>query len=216
MDDARSRSPAAERNRAPILAELRRLLPVHGLALEIAAGSGQHAAHFAAALPGWRWLPTDAEARSLASIDAWCAGLSNVLPAQRLDVVGPVWSAAPAEVDAIFCANLLHIAPWPACAGLMAGAARHLARHGLLLVYGPFFVDGEAPAPGNVAFDADLRSRHAEWGVRRLADVLVQAGAAGLAQRERVAMPANNQLLVFERTGPVQAGTSAAASAPNA
>ncbi len=197
--DARVHSPAAERNRAPILAELKRLLPARGTALEIASGTGQHAAHFAAGLSSWRWMPTDAETHALASIDAWCDGLANVAAARVLDVLATNWPAAPAQADAIYCANMLHIAPWPCCAALMLGAARHLAPHGLLLLYGPYLVDGAATAPGNVAFDADLRRRDPAWGLRRLADVLDQAQAVGLGLRERVAMPANNLLLVFGR-----------------
>lgn len=205
--DARSHSPAAERNRAPILAELQRLLPAQGLALEIASGTGQHAAHLAAGLPGWRWLPTDGDPRVLASIAAWSEGVANVLPAQPLDVGAAAWLAAPAQVDAIYCANLLHIAPWAVCGALMQGAARHLAPQGLLLLYGPYLVDGEPTAPGNAAFDADLRRRNPAWGLRRLSDVLQQAQAAGLHLRERVAMPANNQLLVLEPDGKRQPGT---------
>ena len=131
---AQRHSAAAERNRAPILAVLERLLPNHGIALEIASGSGQHAAHFAAALPGWQWQPSDGDASSLASIDAWCAGLANVRPALALDVMRAPWSGVAERVDLIFCANLLHISPWPTCAALMRGAARHLAPDGLLVV----------------------------------------------------------------------------------
>jgi hypothetical protein len=199
-EHARLHSPAAERNRGPILAELQRVLPATdppGLVLEIAAGSGQHAAHFAAGLPQWRWLPTDGDPRSLVSIRAWCAGLANVLPPQTLDVMASVWPGVPAQVDAIFCANMLHIAPWAACVGLMQGAQRHLAPQGLLLLYGPYIVDGEITAPSNLAFDADLRARNAQWGLRKLSDVLDQAAAVGLQLRERVAMPANNLLLVL-------------------
>ena len=215
---ARAHSPAAERNRGPILAELQRLLPARGVALEIASGTGQHAAHFAAGLPGWQWWPTDGEPRALASIAAWCAGLANVQPAVPLDVCAAAWPGVPAPVDAVYCANLIHIAPWPACAGLMQGAARHLAAHGLLLLYGPFFVDGEAAAPGNLAFDADLRRRDADWGVRRLADVLRQAEAAGLRLRERIAMPANNLLLVFgpDRAQAIAGASSSAAASSGA
>jgi SAM-dependent methyltransferase len=198
-NETRAHSPAAERNRGPILAELQRLLPARGLMLEIASGTGQHAAHFAAGLPGWTWQPTDAETRSLASIAAWCDGLANVRPAAVLDVMAASWPAAPAQVDAIYCANMLHIAPWPCCAALMQGAARHLAPDGLLVLYGPYLVDGEPTAPGNLAFDADLRRRDPTWGVRRLVDVLQEAEAAGLHLRERVAMPANNLLLVLSR-----------------
>ncbi len=195
-------SPAAERNRAPVLAELQRVLPASGAMLEIAAGTGQHAAHFAAGLPGWRWLPTDGDACSLESIDAWCEGLANVLPARRLDVMADVWDGVPAQVDAVYCANLLHIAPWPACAALMHGAVRHLAPQGRLLLYGPYVVDGEPTAHTNLAFDADLRRRNPLWGLRRLADVVGQASLAGLRLCERVAMPANNLLLVLGRGSP--------------
>jgi hypothetical protein len=161
-----------------------------------------HAAHFAATLPGWRWQPSDGDARSLASIAAWCDGLANVLAPLTLDVLANPWPGVPAIVDAVFCANLLHIAPWATCAGLMRGAARHLAARGLLLTYGPYIVDGEPTAASNLAFDADLRSRDPAWGLRRLADVAAQAAAVGLRLRERVAMPANNLLLVFERGPP--------------
>lgn len=192
-------SPAAERNRVPILAELQRLLPARGTALEIAAGTGQHAEHFAAALPGWTWLPSDGEAAALADIDARCRGLPNVSPALHLDVRVQPWAGVPAVLDLVYAANLLHIAPWPVCAALMQGAARHLAPDGLLLTYGPYVVDGEPTAPSNLAFDADLRARNPAWGLRRLADVQAEARAAGLALRESVAMPANNRLLVWAR-----------------
>jgi len=198
-DDARRRSAAAERNRAPILAVLQRVLPAHGVALEIASGTGQHVAHFAAALPGWHWQPSDGDARALASIDAWCAGLANVRPAIPLDVMRARWDGAPERVDAIFCANMLHISPWPMCAALMQGAARHLASAGLLVVYCPFVVDGTPTAASNLAFDADLRARDRAWGLRRLADVASEAGHAGLALRSHEPMPANNLLLVFAR-----------------
>lgn len=201
--DPRHHSPAAERNQAPILAELLRVLPRSGHALEIAAGTGQHAAHFAARLPGWRWQPTDAEPLALASIDAWCNGLANVAPALSLDVLaaerGSVTRDLPASVDAIYCANMLHISPWDTCAALMQLASQHLAAHGLLLLYGPYLEDAVPTAPGNLAFDADLRGRDPAWGLRRLADVLQQAHAVGLRLRERVPMPANNLLLVLER-----------------
>jgi len=196
---AQRHSAAAERNRAPILAVLERLLPNHGIALEIASGSGQHAAHFAAALPGWQWQPSDGDASSLASIDAWCAGLANVRPALALDVMRAPWSGVAERVDLIFCANLLHISPWPTCAALMRGAARHLAPDRLLVVYGPFIVDGVETAPSNVAFDADLRARNPAWGLRRLDDVANEAEAAGLGLREHSAMPANNRMVVLAK-----------------
>ena len=198
-DDPRQHSPAAERNRGPILAELQRLLPERGVALEIASGTGQHAAHFAAGLPGWQWLPSDPEPHALVSIAAWCAGSANVLAPIALDVMSPAWPGAVQPADALFCANMLHIAPWATCAALMQGAARHLSPNGVLLLYGPFLVDAEPVAPGNRAFDADLRARNPAWGLRRLTDVLAQADAVGLRLRERVQMPSNNLLLVLGR-----------------
>ena len=201
-DDPRQHSPAAERNRGPILAELQRLLPAHGVALEIASGTGQHAAFFAAGLPGWQWLPSDPEPHALVSIAAWCEGSANVLAPIALDVMSPAWPGAALPADALFCANMLHIAPWATCAALMQGAARHLSPNGLLLLYGPYLVDGEPVAPGNLAFDADLRARNPAWGLRRLTDVLAQAAAVGLRLRERVPMPANNVLLVLGRVAP--------------
>ncbi len=202
-------SPAAERNRQPMLEVLQRVLPAHGRALEIASGSGQHVAWFARHLPDWSWQPTDFDVRSLPSIAAWSAGdadggaLANVFPPLRLDVCDAAWPVA-GEFDAITCANMLHIAPWASCAGLMQGAARHLAPRGVLLTYGPYVVDDMPTAPSNLDFDADLRRRDPSWGIRRLADVDAAARAAGLRLRERVAMPANNLMLVFDRAaGPV-------------
>lgn len=205
-DAARQHSPAAERNQAPILAVLQRVLPPHGRALEIASGSGQHAQHFAAGLPGWSWQPTDPNPAALASIRSRCdeAACPNLLAPRQLDVLWPVWPV-DGRFDAIFCANLLHISPWATCAALMQGAARALTPDGLLLTYGPYFVDGVVAAPGNLAFDADLRARDPAWGIRRLHDVVAQAQAAGLRLREQVAMPANNLTLVFERRSPLPA-----------
>jgi hypothetical protein len=202
-ESARLHSPAAERNQGPLLAQLQSLLPAQGVALEIASGTGQHAAHFGAGLPGWRWLPSDnvdgAASPGLMSIRAWCTGLANVAPPLVLDVMSSQWLGVPTCLDLVYCANMLHIAPWPTCAALMQGAARHLGACGLLLIYGPFVVDGQALAPSNTAFDADLRTRDAQWGLRRLADVQAQAQAAGLRMKDARPMPANNLLLVFER-----------------
>ena len=155
-------SPAAERNRAPILAVLRALLAPGGRALEIASGTGQHAAHFAAALPGWRWQPTDVAAECFGAITGWAAraGAANVAPPRRLDVRDAPWPSEGAPFsepfDLIYSANLLHISP-PECGpALMQGAARHLAPGGLLVTYGPYLEDGVPTAPGNLAFDQDL------------------------------------------------------------
>nr|WP_316639886.1 DUF938 domain-containing protein [uncultured Roseateles sp.] len=194
-------APAAERNKQPILEVLQRLLPARGVALEIASGTGQHAAHFAAGLPGWTWQPSEYEAANLASIAAWTAELANVLPAIQLDVLAADWPlpAAAQTLDAIFCANMLHISPWATCAALMRGAARHLAPQGRLLTYGPYRVPGVATAASNLAFDADLRARNAAWGLRDLAEVCAEADAVGLRLVEQIGMPANNLMLMFSR-----------------
>jgi len=157
--------------------------------------------HFAAGLPGWTWQPSDPDAAARASIAGWveAAALPNLRAPIEIDVMNTPW-AGVGSVDAIFCANMLHISPWATCAALMRGAAQHLSRDGLLLTYGPYFIDGQPPAEGNLAFDADLRARNAAWGVRRLADVVAEAARCGLALREHVAMPANNFTLVFERS----------------
>ncbi len=201
----RQHSAAAERNRGPILAELQRLLPPSGSLLEIASGTGQHAAYCSAGLPGWHWLPSEVEPASLASISDWCRGQNRVLPPILLDVLAASWPGVPPQVDAVFCANLLHIAPWSCCAGLMQGAARHLSAQGLLLTYGPYLEDEVPTAPGNLGFDADLRGRDAGWGLRRREDVEAVAAQAGLHLHERVVMPVNNLLLVWARSRPVPA-----------
>ena len=207
-------SPAAERNQGPILALLLALLGSRGAALEIASGTGQHAAHFAVALPGWTWQPTDQHATHFASITGWAtqAGATNVRPPLRLDVLHSPWpSEGPAfgaaAFDLIYCANMLHIAPWACCTGLMQGAARYLASGGKLVTYGPYLEDGVPTAPGNIAFDASLRAQDAGWGIRRIEDVAAVAAEAGLQLAARHAMPANNLLLVWTRSAPAPAPT---------
>ena len=192
-------SPASERNKGPILQVLQQVLPAQARVLEIASGTGQHAAHFAQACPAWDWQPTDREASAFAAIATRGQGLANLRTPLVLDVLAPPWPVADAAFEALFCANMLHISPWATCKALMQGAARHLVPGGALLLYGPYRVDGEPTAPGNVAFDADLRARNAEWGLRRLADVVDTAQAAGLALEQRVAMPANNLVLLLRR-----------------
>ncbi len=189
-------SPAAERNREPILEVLTRVLPASCRVLEIASGTGQHAEHFARARPGWQWQPSDADAVSLPGIAARCAGLRNVAAPVPLDVLQP-WPAALAGFDAVYCANMLHISPWPTCAALMNGVAHALVPNGALVIYGPFIVDGEPTAPSNAAFDASLNARNRDWGLRRLSDVVAEASAAKLRFEQRVAMPANNLMLTF-------------------
>lgn len=199
-------SPAAERNQQPILRALQHCLPARGQALEIASGTGQHVAHFAAHLPDWQWQPTDADRQGFDSIAAWCAqaGVSNVRDPVPLDVLAPHWPSQGApfatRFDAIFCANMLHISPWATCAGLMQGAGRHLAPQGQLILYGPYLEADVPTSPGNQAFDESLRQRHPDWGIRRLDDVVQQARLAGMQLRQRLAMPAHNLLLVFAPT----------------
>jgi hypothetical protein len=192
-------SPAADRNKEPILARLRRILGERGAALEIASGTGQHAVWFAASLTGWTWQPTDSDPGMLPVIAERIArsGLANVLPPRKLDVLALPWPPSTQRFDAIFCANMLHIAPWDACRALMAGSARHLAKGGMLITYGPYFEKGVPPAPGNLGFDESLRARDPSWGIRELEEVVAEARRVGLVLAQRHAMPANNLLLVF-------------------
>jgi SAM-dependent methyltransferase len=203
---ATSYSPAADRNKQVILDVLRQVLPARGHALEIASGTGQHVAWFAAALPEWTWQPTDAQESALPSISARIeqSGLANVRQPRQLDVLAPQWptdgEAFGEPFDAVYCANMLHISPWATCACLMQGCARHLAPRGLLVLYGPYLEDDIPTAPGNLAFDKSLRIQNPQWGIRRLEDVKKEAERVGLSLRERHAMPANNLILVFAAT----------------
>ena len=203
-------SPAAERTKQPIFDALRQLLPAQGRALEIASGTGQHAAWFAAHLPQWTWLSSDAQADLFPSITAHAAAaqLRNVQPPRLLDVLAERWlpddeagQAAP-RFDLIYCANMLHIAPWACCAALMRGAARHLAPGGVLATYGPYLEDGVPTSEGNLAFDQSLRAQDPAWGIRRREDVEREAQRPGLQLAARHALPANNLLLVWSRLAP--------------
>lgn len=194
-------SPAADRNKQPILAVLRDVLPDAGSALEIASGTGQHVAWFAAGLPRWTWQPTDVQPAALDSISARVAqhGLLNVRSPLQLDVMAARWLPDDARFDAIVCANMLHIAPWATCAALMQGSARHLAAGGALITYGPYLEDGVPTSEGNLAFDQSLRAQDAAWGLRRREDVEREAAKVGLQLAARHAMPANNLLLAWTR-----------------
>ncbi len=199
-------SAPAERNKQPILDVLRKVLPARGRALEIASGTGQHVVWFATGMPQWTWQPSDAQATqaqadSLATIGARVvqSGLGNVMPALLLDVMAPQWFDQGIEFDLIFCANMLHIAPWATCAALMQGSVHHLAPGGVLITYGPYLEDDVVTSEGNVAFDQSLRERNPAWGIRRREDVQQQAERAGLRLLQRHAMPANNLLLVWSR-----------------
>ena len=191
--------PAPERNKAPILEVLSRVFPRTGRALELASGSGQHAVFFARAFPGLSWLPTDIDDANLASIRAWVeeAELPNLEAPRLLDVCSDDWGTG--QVDAVFNANMVHIAPWECCEGLLSGVGRVLSPGGIFVLYGPFRVAGAHTAASNAAFDESLRARDPRFGVRDLESVCQLAQAAGLRFRERVEMPANNQCLVFER-----------------
>ncbi len=191
---------APERNKQPILDVLRRTLPARGCLLEIASGSGQHAAFFAAQMPQWTWQPSDIEPSNLESIAAWVSesGLPNLRTPRMLDVCSTDWSID--AVDAIYCANMIHIAPWACCIGLIQGAAKHLTVDGQLILYGPFRLEGAHTAESNRTFDESLKARNPEWGVRDLNDVIALAARAGLVFVERTAMPANNQTVIFART----------------
>ena len=194
-------STAAERNKHPILDVLRQALPAQGHALEIASGTGQHVAWFAAHLPQWSWQPSDAVADAFSSIESQVAqqGLANVQRPVRLDVTGPVWPVGDSVFDLVYCANMLHISPWPTCAALMQGCARHLAADGVLVTYGPYLEADVPTAEGNRAFDQSLRARNPAWGIRQREDVEQIAADAGLRLASRHAMPANNLLLVWAR-----------------
>jgi hypothetical protein len=188
-------APATARNRGPILDVLRPRLPA-----EVASGSGEHAVHFAAALPQLVFQPSDPDEEALASIDAWAAtsALANIRPAVALDATLPSWPVGQAA--AVLCCNMIHIAPWSAAVGLVAGAARVLPDHGLLYLYGPYRRDGGHTASSNEAFDRDLRRRNPAWGIRDLEAVTELAEAHGFASPEVIDMPANNLSVIFRRS----------------
>lgn len=195
-------APAAERNRDAILAVLNRILPSSGTVLEVASGTGQHVAAFASAFPSLRWQPSDPDAEARASIAAWCgeAGVTNVSVPLMIDVTQPAWEdILPAPITAIVCINLLHIAPWYACEGLMRGAATALPEGAPLYLYGPYKRAGQHTAPSNAAFDQSLRARNPAWGVRDLDEVSACAASHGLRRADIIEMPANNFSVVFRR-----------------
>ena len=199
-------SPAADRNKQAILEVLLTVLPERGNALEIASGTGQHVAWFSSSLPGWAWQPSDAQPDGFASINVWVTeqGVRNVRSPVVIDVMALNWLPGQQFFDLIYCANMLHIAPWATCAALMRGSAQHLAPGGWLVTYGPYLEDGVPTSPGNLAFDQSLRERNPAWGIRLLEDVAVEAAKAGLKLLARHAMPANNLLLVWARQQPVE------------
>lgn len=191
--------PSADRNKEPILAVLRRVLPPRGGVLEVASGTGQHILHFAQALPQLAWQPSDPEVIHRAAIQERIDAikLANLAPPLVLDVLDRPWPVG--RVDAIICINMIHIAPWPAALALLQEAGKLLPAGGVLYLYGPYRRKGHITAPSNDAFDEDLRRRNPEWGVRNLEDVAEHAREHGLLLDEVVAMPANNLSVIFRR-----------------
>lgn len=211
-------SPSAERNKHPILQALQSLLPAQGHALEIASGTGQHVTWFAQHLPQWVWQPTEVHPGALHNIATRLAQTdpNNVRDPVLLDVCQTPWFSAPqdapaglaqtvflppaltpASFDLVLCINMLHIAPWAACAGLMQGAAQYLRDGGVLVTYGPYFEAGTPASDSNIAFDQSLRTHDPSFGIRQLHDVVHTAALAGMQLQARHAMPANNLLLVW-------------------
>ena len=192
-------APATERNREPIAAVLREVLPDHGTVLEVASGSGEHALHFARAFPHLLWQPTDADPTALRSVDAWrsAEGLPNLMAPVHLDAASDNWPVG--EADAILCINMVHISPWAATEGLMRGSARVLKAGAPLYLYGAYRQQGVETAPSNETFDRSLKARNPEWGVRNLEDVVAEAGRHGLTLERVIPMPANNLSVVLRK-----------------
>ncbi len=199
VSDRRIYSAACERNREALLDVLRRVLPRQGRVIEIAAGTGMHALHFARNLPALEWVPTDPDSEARASIEAWRldAQIENLQPAQKLDTREHPWDIG--EADAILCSNMIHIAPWESAVGLFRGADRMLVESGVIVTYGPYRFPGRDAVPSNENFDASLRARNPEWGVRSIDDVTQVAQDWGFTRQETVSMPANNHSILWSR-----------------
>jgi SAM-dependent methyltransferase len=204
MTSAMLSSPAALRNRGPILEVLRRHLPASGAVLELASGSGEHVTHFGAAFLTLVFQPSDPDPQARASIAERVAqsGLSNVRAPQFVDASADDWTL-PAEIAAslaaIVCINMIHISPWSAALGVLRSAGKLLPADGVLFLYGPYRRGGHHTAPSNDAFDRDLRARNPDWGVRNVEDVVAEGAAQRLALAEIVEMPANNLSVVLRR-----------------
>ena len=194
----RKHAPATLRNRDAILEVLRAALPETGLVLEVASGSGEHAAHFAPALAGIVWQPSDSDDAARESIAAWTAGMSRICAPIALDAAAVHWPIDHA--DALVCINMIHIAPWSASEGLIVGAARILPPGAPLILYGPFRRAGVPTAPSNESFDASLKARDPRWGLRDLEKVTTLAAAQGLRFDRLIEMPANNLSVIYRRS----------------
>ena len=204
MNAAKQYSPSAARNLGPVTAVILGTFPREGRVLEIASGSGEHVVALAAALPGVAWQPSDPDSQARGSIAAWIAesGRVNVAPPLAIDVTAADWEAAiTGPFHGIVCINLLHISPWAACRGLMRGAGKLLAPDGRLYLYGAYRRGGRHTAPSNAVFDASLRLRNPEWGVRSLEDVVAEADIHGLDLVQVIEMPSNNLSVLFRRRG---------------
>ena len=209
MTDARQYAPATDRNRQPILDILQKVLPPTGTVLEISSGTGQHGAYFAPQLQPRHWLPSDVNPTALNSIEAWRiqSSCETLHPPLKLDVTRAQWPVETGNdstllaypISAIVNINMIHISPWSACLGLMAGAHRILPTDGILYLYGPYKRDGQHTAPSNAAFDESLRHSNPDWGVRDLETVIEVAQAEGLQLQEIIPMPANNLSVIFQR-----------------
>ena len=197
--DPRLSSPAALRNRGPIADLLRPLLPESGTVLELASGSGEHVIHFASLFPQLVWQPSDPSPEARASIEQWVESesLTNVLPPLDIDASSETWPLKRA--DAMIAINMVHISPWPATQGLLAGAGRLLPAGAPLILYGPYRREGQPLVPSNVEFDASLRARNPAWGIRLLEDVASLAEQSGLSLTSATELPANNLGVVFTR-----------------
>jgi SAM-dependent methyltransferase len=204
--DGRLDAPAFHRNHQAISAVLQPFLAgKSGDVVEAGSGTGQHVVDFARRAPGITWWPSDLNEQHLKSIAAWRThtGLANIRPPLRIDLSDPAWcpqmhdGSGPSPLLAVFCANVIHIAPWRVAEGLFAGAARYLRSDGRLFLYGPFKRDGKHTAVSNAVFDSSLRERDAEWGVRDIVELERLAGLVGLALVETIEMPANNLILIF-------------------
>jgi hypothetical protein len=197
---ARRSAPAALRNREPIAEVLREWLPKSGVVLEIASGTGEHAPFFAECFPELEWQPSDLHPDALASIAAWRAAveLPNLREPLAVDAGAPAWPIEHA--DAVLSINMVHISPWHSALGLLDGAARLLSPGDPLILYGPWLIDGVAAAPSNLAFDADLKRRDPNWGLRVVEDFAAAARERGLERVETRAMPANNLMLLLRRS----------------
>ena len=202
-DDPRLDYPSAGRNRDAILDVLTRVLPMEGTVLEIASGSGQHISYFASNLPALRWQPSDPDAEVFPSIQAWTRhqGVEErVNPPLNIDARTDIWPIGRIEnVNAILSINMIHIAPWEACLGLLKNAGRVLKADGLLFLYGPYKIGGQHTVPSNAEFDRSLQGRNPAWGVRNLDDVAATALNEGFQLAETVRMPSNNLSVIFKR-----------------